>query len=408
MRLQYRWLQQIEESFFDVGRPLRDSPRIICFRFEIAVSTRRLCASVGATIGTASVSGLQMASTLSPCVTATTCDLPRFTLETRRLGRRAASIVAAGTLLLAIVTIAVLAQLAAGISQRPPVAAPTLREPWRDATPLTLTMTVDWTKILLTVRADQVRYPGGLWRHMHFDDWDQLPDGIRTDALNRMVDRYEAVFGDPAVWDRMTAVDWDDVPQPIRAMAYIQMLRYWSGHYQVGRRHELPRGTVANTLCAIVMVESWFEHRAESRSRSGNRDLGLAQASDGTRAALARLQDRGLIDFAPAGDDSYFDPWQAARVVAIWFELMLRETGDLAAAIRAYHVGAPAALLGEGEAYRTAVEDKRKRFIANQASTPAWDLLYRRVFASLPASSDTTGSRAALGLERATSVQGAL
>lgn len=47
-------------------------------------------------------------------------------------------------------------------------------------------------------------------------------------------------------------------PQPIRAMAYIQMVKYWSGYYEVGTRFGLPRGTVTNTMNAIVMAESWF------------------------------------------------------------------------------------------------------------------------------------------------------
>jgi hypothetical protein len=348
-----------------------------------------------------------MASTLLSCATATRGDVPRFTLGTSRRLRRAASTGAAGVLLFTTAAIVLLAQLATSISQGPSVAAPTILEPWREATPLNVTMTVDWTKILLTVRTDEVRYPGVLWRRMNFDDWDQVPDEIRDDALTRMVERYRSVLGAPAVWDRMTAAEWDDVPQPIRAMAYIQMLRYWSGYYQVGGRYQLPRGTVTNTMCAIVMVESWFEHRAESRSRSGNRDLGLAQASDGTRMALARLRSRDLIDFAPSSDANYFNPWQAARVVAIWFELMLRETdGDLAAAIRAYHVGAAAALRGEGDVYRMAVDEKRRRFNPNHPTTPAWDLLYRRVLAPRPADSDRS-ALPARGLEVA-SVDGVL
>jgi hypothetical protein len=88
---------------------------------------------------------------------------------------------------------------------------------------------------------------------------------------------------------------------------------------------------------------------------------------------------------------------------------MLGETGgDLAAAIRAYHVGAPAAFLGDGHGYRTAVEDKRRRFIANQESPPAWDFLYRRVLAPRPANSDQSSSARAVGTERGASVDGAL
>jgi hypothetical protein len=175
-----------------------------------------------------------MASTLLSCASANACDIPRFALETSRRSRRAASIGAAGTVLLATIGLVVFAQLVASISQRPPLTAPTIRDPWRDATPVKLTMTVDWTKIPLTVRADEVRYPGILWRRMHFDDWDQVPDEIRRDALTRMLNRYLVVLGTPAVWDRMTAAEWDAVPQPVRAMAYIQMLRYWTGRSRAG------------------------------------------------------------------------------------------------------------------------------------------------------------------------------
>ena len=33
------------------------------------------------------------------------------------------------------------------------------------------------------------------------------------------------------VWDRMRAEDWDDVPQPVRTVAFRQMVAYWSGFY---------------------------------------------------------------------------------------------------------------------------------------------------------------------------------
>jgi hypothetical protein len=176
-----------------------------------------------------------------------------------------------------------------------------------------------------------------LWRRMHFDDWDTVPSGTREDALERMWRASSRVIATPREWDRMTVEDWDGVPQPIRAQAFIQMMRYWSGRYHVGESFGLPRGTVTNTMNAIVMAESWFEHRAISISRSRNRDLGLAQMSDFARDRLAQLLRAGRIDFAPDDDRGYFDPWQATRMAAIWFDLMLTEqNGDIQASVRSY------------------------------------------------------------------------
>ncbi len=125
-----------------------------------------------------------------------------------------------------------------------------------------------------------------------------------------------------------------------------------------------------------MMVESWFEHRAVSVSRSGNRDLGLGQSSDFARRTMARLARAGAIDFAPEDDDAYFDPWQATRMTAIWFQFMLDEQrGDLNGAIRAYHRGTPQAATDTGEAYLSNVLRKRRRFMRDRDGTPAWKLL---------------------------------
>jgi hypothetical protein len=61
----------------------------------------------------------------------------------------------------------------------------------------------------------------------------------------------------------------------------------------VGERYELDPGAVRDTLAAIMMSESWFEHRAVSVSRSGNRDLGLVQASDYSRDRVRQLYRKG-------------------------------------------------------------------------------------------------------------------
>jgi hypothetical protein len=214
---------------------------------------------------------------------------------------------------------------------------------------------------------------------MFHDDWDFVVDPLRTLCLERMWHRYEHLLGTPSQWDRMDAFAWDAVPQPMRAVAFIEMVRYWSGFYQVGARFGLPRGTVTNTMAAIMMTESLFEHRAIHTNAAGNRDLGLAQASDYTRMTLTRLHQAGRIDFAPAGDAAYDDPWQATRVIALWFDLMLDETrGDLDLAVRAYHRGAPLALAGEGVEYLDVVVGRRRRYFRDPSGSPTWEFLRER------------------------------
>jgi hypothetical protein len=249
-----------------------------------------------------------------------------------------------------------------------------------DHTPVVVTTTAAWQKISVKATVDGVRSDPALWRRMFFDDFDRLPAPLRTEALDAMWRRYGYLVRTPARWDHMTPRDWDLVPQPVRAMAFIEMVRYWSGHYQTGVSYGLPRGTVTNTMAAILMTESGFVHRASYVNGAGNRDIGLAQASDWTRAALTRLHLAGTIDFAPAREADYYDPWQATRVLVVWFGVMLDETrGDLDAAIRAYNRGAPLARAGAGEEYLTAVVDRRRRYLRDETGSETWAFLRGKV-----------------------------
>lgn len=90
------------------------------------------------------------------------------------------------------------------------------------------------------------------------------------------------------------------------------------------------------------------------------------------------MASNGAIDVA-IGPNDYVDPWRATRLVAIWFNLMLREAnGQLDLAVRAYHRGCPQAHRGEGMAYLENVTRLRRRYIRNEDSSPAWDFLYVR------------------------------
>jgi hypothetical protein len=156
------------------------------------------------------------------------------------------------------------------------------------------------------------------------------------------------------------------------------MLQYWIGYYGVGRDHALPPVLVADTAAAIVMSESWWEHRAEHVNPWGNRDIGLAQASGFARARLLEFHATGASDVA-LSDADYFNPWLGTRFVAIWLAHLLDEVdGDLDTAIRAYHRGVRNARRGEGQEYLGAVVRRRRVYIQHPPATGAWGFLWHR------------------------------
>ncbi len=244
-----------------------------------------------------------------------------------------------------------------------------------DLTPIRVRTTVEWQKVFVTVPRWDFLHDHTLWRRMQFEDWDVLPADARNSGLQRLLTRYGSLATDRGGWRTMTANDWDYVPQPARVMAIAGMIEYWVGRYNVGADAGLDREFAARTVKAIVMSESWFEHRARHRNTDGSVDIGIGGASEFARRTIRRWYAAGLCDFTMS-DDDYDNPWLASRWIAFWFAEMLQEAdGDADLAIRAYNKGIGAALEGEGEEYLTGVRRRRRRYFVGPSGSPTWAAL---------------------------------
>lgn len=246
------------------------------------------------------------------------------------------------------------------------------------ANPLTVTVGGHAVYAPWRTSAAEVRASPAMWRRMHVADWHAVPHPIRHEGIDAMLAHYRHLLMRPSTWDRMTTADWDAVPQPVRVVAFRQMLAYWAGYYRLGAEYDLSPRLTADMLCAVVMSESWFDHRAGYAHADGTRDVGLGQASAFARHRLRQLHARGTVDLG-LQDEDYLNPWMATRFVALWMRLVLDEAeGDLDLAVRAYHRGIARAHDAYGTVYLGMVHYRLNRYIRNIGAPPAWDYIWRR------------------------------
>ena len=256
-----------------------------------------------------------------------------------------------------------------------------------DTRPVTVTTTALWQKAPVVMARWEFLASRNIWLRMNFDDWDRLPADLRDAGLQRMLARYGPLIFARQRWPAMSAADWDQVPQPIRAMAFAGMIEDWARRDIVAEAYGVDPYEATQTMKAIAMSESWFDHRASAINRDGSRDLGLAGASAFARELVRRWHADGAIDFSLSEAD-YFNPWTATRWLVFWFGLMLAEAnGDINLAVRGYNCGVSRARAGCGQQYLDGVMRRRAQYFSGPSGSPTWRTLsaFRRGPARSPA-----------------------
>src|SRR3989338_5668688 len=229
-----------------------------------------------------------------------------------------------------------------------------------DDAPLEARITANWAKIPVVITRRDIESDGFFWRNTYFDDWDILPEELRCSGIEKMIEKYGYLISNPTMWQQMTHHDWDYVPPLVRAMAYMKMVDYWSEYHRIGSKFGFDAKDISDTVKAIVMAESWFEHRGLTINKDGTKDLGLSVATDGTRKAMPRLYGLRIED------NNYFDPFRATEVAVLWFDRMLLESrGEEELAVRAYYRGILKAKQGGGIDYGKRVDTLKNNYVTN-------------------------------------------
>lgn len=215
-----------------------------------------------------------------------------------------------------------------------------------------------------------------LWRRMSWQDWNQLPEGIRQQALDNVFEKY-AVAMNPESWDAMNATHWDRMPDVLRVAAILKMAEYSAQKFQLGDylgRNEDPK----RELGAVMMKESSLYHRAINKQR-GNEDIGVGQQSRWTRKTLAKTE-----QFKDLKDADFYNPWVSAKATGYWLANARKEgRNDKMLSRKIYNAGLLNSTKGmpEVEAYAKSVQSILERqFNPNKKYAGTWGYILNKAW----------------------------